>query len=262
MSHFLKRHPKPIRSVWRRIYTPLNTALYPILHVNEFPKCGGTWLCKVLSQGLGWRFDDNTYPWFGPALVKHHRIQFKQDRVITLVRDPRDVAVSFFHFSRSLKRDTGFNSGIVSLMKEHVFTKAMPEAEALDCFVDRMIHDPVFPNFTWGDFYRHPDRQGAYLLRYEDLRADTFGALSEALQAVGQSFDADQLHQAIDAQDINKLLKDRAQSGAQSGADTAKASEFFVRSGKLGEGKETLSDQALAWIEEDAGDLLDRFGYR
>ncbi len=231
--------------------------MFQTLHVNEFPKCGGTWLCKVLAQGLGWRFDDNAYPWFGNSLIKHHRLTLpgiQPKRVITLVRDPRDVAVSFFHYSRSLKSDSAFNSGIVALMAEDVFKAEQSEEEALERFVTHMVKDPVFPRFTWGQFYGHAAREGSHFVRYEDLRADTFGTLVRACEALGQSFDPAKLQSAVAAHDIGRVLAAR-----EDGDDPRK---YFVRSGKVGEGMEVLSRRSLKQIEADAGTLLQRFGYQ
>ncbi|WP_377509529.1 sulfotransferase domain-containing protein [Octadecabacter sp. R77987] len=251
MFKLIERHPVLVRSLWRRVHQRVNPLMFQAINVNEFPKSGGTWLCRMLSDCLDWRFDDNTYPWFGNAIIKHHRLSLAAPRQITVVRDPRDVAESYFHHCRRTFQGDGFNSPAVNLMNKHVFAGAETEAAARDRFIERMVTDPIVPAYTWGGFYRDPSREGTLIVRYEDLREDTVAALTGIFDGLGLAVPADRLRRVAAAHDINKILKQR----------TGKDGAHFVRKGKVGGWQDVLSAKQAALVEKDAGALLDRFGY-
>jgi len=248
---FLERHPFLVRSVWRRVHQRVNPLMFHSLDVNEFPKSGGTWLCRMLSECLEWRFDDNTYPWFGNAVIKHHRPALTTSRQISVVRDPRDVAVSYFHHCRQAFENDDFNRHVVELMGKHVFSKAKTEAEQFDAFLRTMITDPITPRFTWGQFYRNPSRDCTVFVRYEDMRADTAATLDGLFKTLNLDVPRDRIAAVADSHDIQKILKNRAPD----------AGPHFVRKGKVGGWQDVLSDEQAALVVKDAGDLLDRFGY-
>lgn len=254
----LKRHPYIIRSVWRRTYEHVNPLFFPTLHVNEFPKSGGTWLCRMLSEVLDRRFDDNRYPKFGTAVMKHHRLSFGLTPTITVIRDPRDVVVSYFHHMLKSFSDDPFNKHGVRIMQNEIYDGQSAEpsnGDHLAIFIERLILSPVSPAFTWGEFYRHQAKHDNHILRYEDMRTDPLTNIGLVLRAVGADYSEARLQQVIDAHNIDKILAKRQQNGQQDG-------NFFIRKGKVGGWRESLREESIALIEKDAGDLLDRYGYR
>lgn len=254
----LKKHPYILRSVWRRTYEHVNPLFFPTLHVNEFPKSGGTWLCRMLSDVLDRRFDDNRYPKFGAAVMKHHRTSFGLTPTITVIRDPRDVAVSYFHHMLKAFTDDPFNKHGVRIMQNEVYNGRSAEAsddDQLSAFIEKLTTAPVSPSFTWGDFYRYQTQQDSPILRYEDMRTDPLASIGSVLSAVGADYSQTRLQEVIDANNIEKILAKRQKEGQQEG-------NFFIRKGKVGGWRDVLGDESIALIEKDAGDLLDRYGYR
>ncbi|MFT6606248.1 MAG: hypothetical protein ACJA2X_001451 [Halocynthiibacter sp.] len=205
----------------------------------------------MLAQALHWRFDDNRYPRFGPSVIKLHRAKFARGKRIVIIRDPRDVAVSYFHHHREIYADNGFNTRAVALGKSHIFRPEMNEDEALDAFVTHTIQSPISPPLTWGAFYQKCRARGDHILRYEDLRSDPVTPLERALDKLEISVERSRLAAAEKAHDIETVLTKRGDVPGM----------FFARCGKIGEGKTRLSTQARALIEDDAGDLLAQFGY-
>ncbi|MGH1329997.1 MAG: sulfotransferase domain-containing protein [Paracoccaceae bacterium] len=251
MLRRIRNSPYPFRSIVRRTHQHFNPLLYPTLFVNEYPKSGGTWVCQMLSEALNWRFDDNRYPRLGPAVIKLHRAKLSQAKRMVLVRDPFDVALSFFHHHRAVYRDRSFNTGAVNLAIKQIFTPNMSDDEALDAFVEHIIQRPITPAQTWGEFYRKCVDRGDHILRYEDLRADAAPILARELDRLKIPVEIAKLIKAQNTHDIDTILANR---GRAEGA-------FFVRSGAIGEGKRTLSSDACDLIAKDAGELLVRFGY-
>lgn len=251
MIEFFKRHPFPVRSVYRRAYLQVNPRIFPTVHVNEYPKSGGTWLCRMLRDCLEWRFDDNTYPMPGKAVVKHHRLNFKMPRTVTVVRDPRDVAVSQFHHCHDTFHADGFNKHIVKLYREKVFTPGATPAEDLAAFVEVTMREPISPSYSWGQFYSSVDLDSAILVRYEDLRSDPAAALSRLFDALNLPVEAAQIEKVVGAHDITKILAKRKDKDAN----------HFIRKGKVGGWQDDLTPESVKQIEQDAGAFLARFGY-
>lgn len=254
----LKRHPYIIRSIWRRSYEHINPVFFPTLHVNEFPKSGGTWLCRMLSDVLDRRFDDNRYPRPGSAIMKHHRASFDLTPTITVIRDPRDVAISYFHHMLEAFTDDPFNKHGVRIMQNEIYDGASADAgndDQLAVFIEKLTTSPVSPAFTWGEFYRPQAKQDNPILRYEDMRTDPLESIGGVLDAVGAEYSKARLQEVIDANNIEKILAKRKKEGEDGG-------NFFIRRGKVGGWRDTLREESIALIEKDAGDLLDRFGYR
>lgn len=251
MQRRLRQFPFPLRSIYRRVHQRVNPAIYPTLFVNEYPKSGGTWVCQMLADALGSRFDDNRFPRCGPSVIKLHRAEFAKGKRIVIIRDPYDVAVSFFHHHREIYADNGFNTGAVALAQKRIFRPDMSEAQALDAFVNHIVKTPITPRLTWGEFYRQCSAREDIILRYEDLRVDAASLLAVAFERLSIPVERAALIKADKANDINAILEKR---GNSRGA-------YFVRSGSIGEGKGILSAQARTLIQSDAGDLLAKFGY-
>jgi len=253
-----KNHPYIFRSLWRRTYEHINPLFFPTLHINEFPKSGGTWLCRMLSDVLDRRFDDNSYPKFGTAVMKHHRTSFILKPTITVIRDPRDVAVSYFHHMLKAFNDDPFNKHGVRIMQNEVYGGQSADAsndDQLSVFIEKLTTAPVSPAFTWGDFYRQQTQQNNPILRYEDMRTDPLASIGGVLTAVGAHYSKTRLKEVIDANNIETILDKRKKEGVQGG-------NFFIRKGKVGGWRDCLREESIALIEKDAGDLLDRYGYR
>lgn len=248
---FLEKHPFLVRSIWRRVHTPVNSALFDVIHVNEFPKSGGTWTCRLLRDCLDWRFDDNAYPKFGNSIIKHHRIGYSPANCLYVIRDPRDVAVSYYHHCKADFDADPFNKHNVKLNNKHIFGDITDESEQLEKFVEVITSRPISPAFTWGQFYRSIDAQNAVIVRYEDLRANTEEALLGLFEQFDKSVGSDKVAQVADNHDIKKILSNRSPSEKNS----------FIRKGKVGDWANVLSQTSIELIERDAGELLERHGY-
>lgn len=83
------------------------------------------------------------------------------DNVVFLTRDPRDVAVAFYYFSRNLCRAGSWN------WRNRI--------HSIPLLGDLLVA------FRWGRHYRRWKHIPAHKVRYEDLRADTAGTLKNIL---------------------------------------------------------------------------------
>ena len=237
----------------RYTHQKLNPMVFPTLSINEFPKSGGTWVCRMLRDVTGWRFDDNSFPLPGPAVVKYHRLPFSVRPLALIVRDPRDVFVSLFHHSRAVFEDDPFNSTLVHAWRE-VFLQHDCESEQLEAFVERQLTNPVYPRFAWSDFYEHFLSSGAPIFRYEDFRENSAATLVSLFSALGMETDVEIVERVCEAHSIDTILAQRVKSG-----EAGKSN--FIRRGKVGGYTDLLSSNAIARIEQAEGSTMRKFGY-
>src|SRR6266536_2973223 len=99
-----------------------------------------------------------------PRMLKSHEcFQPHYPRVLYLVRDPRDVAISFYH--------------------HNVKARNIPDGYPMDRFVPRFIAGEFDPKFgCWRDnvlswIALRGEHPGFLMLRYEDMKTDTTVAL-------------------------------------------------------------------------------------
>jgi hypothetical protein len=239
--------------VTRYAHQKLNPLLFETLHINEFPKSGGTWVCRMLRDLTGWRFDDNAIPLPGKAVVKYHRLPLDVAPLAVVVRDPRDVFVSLFHHSKAVFEDDPFNSTMVDATRE-IFARHHGEAAQLGAFVERLLTAPIYPRFAWHEFYEHFLARGTPIFRYEDFRADAGGTLARLLEAVGVEVSMETIEQVSEAHSIDRILARRAESGKDAG-------NTFIRRGKVGGYAEVLPPETVARIEQAEGATMRKFGY-
>lgn len=239
------------RHIARLAHEKLNPLLFATLNINEYPKSGGTWVCRMLRDATGYRFDDNTFPRPGNAVVKYHRLPLAVKRMAVVVRDPRDVFVSFFFHCKAVFRDDPFNRSLVGRINEEIFAHHEDEAQQLEAFVQRLVTSPIYPRFTWHAFYEHYLEQGVPIFRYEDFRERPAETLGSLLAALGVAVSSDAADAVIERHSIDRILEARGKSDEPT----------FIRRGKVGGYTDNLSDQAIARIVAAEGDTMRKFGY-
>lgn len=251
MSFKLPIPPYPVRSVWLRVHRRVNPVFFPTIHVNEFPKSGGTWLCRMLSDTLGYRFDDNVYRRLGPSITKSHYAGQIGPKTVIAIRDPRDVAVSYFHHVKAIFADDPFNSKSVTYYANNVFKEEASQRENLQLFTKSLQEAPRFPAVTWGQFYERALEGSVMVVKYEDLRAETAKTLTEVLTKLDLDPSQYPIDEVADSHNIEKILKKRG--------DDKKA--HFIRKGKVGNWAEELDPDTVALVEETNREFMERFGY-
>ena len=166
---------------------------------------------------------------------------------IYLVRDPRDVAVSYTHhkghgdFERTVK---GMNSPTQSLGGY-----GRPQLRQW--------------TYGWSGHYRSWHEQEAIpvlTVRYEDMLADTARELGRMARFLGlpAADDPALLAAAVDASRFDRLQSLETQQGF---SERPEASRSFFRSGKAGEGRSVLPAALQHEICDAHGALMAELGY-
>src|SRR5690606_16409111 len=182
-----------------------------------------------------------------------------RQKLLFLVRDPRDVTVSFYFHVRHRASDREL---------QH---KAIPTSArelALDDFVlDERFGAPQvirFLNKWWSEAERYP---AATFVRYEDLRADTAGELGRVAAFLGHDFGAEELAQAVAFASFEQL-RERERSGYFNSDRLGPArpddpNSYKVRQGRGGGYREAVSSSCEAAHDRRVAELLEPgYGYR
>jgi hypothetical protein len=239
----------------------------------SYPRSGNTWTRFLLSNLL-WQNDPVTFLsiesripeiYFNPdrfmralerprVLKSHECFQPHYPRVIYIVRDPRDVAISYYH--------------------HNVKAGNVPEDYPIASFVPRFIageFDHIFGSWRDNVLSWTALRQGTpgfLLMRYEDMKRDPMTTLSGVVAFLeGCSFREinarpEALQRAIELSSPERMRALEKEEGEQWVLTKGTRSDKpFVRSAISGGWKAQLAPESLAAIESAWGDLMQSLGY-
>jgi hypothetical protein len=239
----------------------------------SYPRSGNTWT-RFLLGNLLWQNDPVTFLniesripeiYFNPdrfmrglrrprLLKSHECFQPHYPRVIYIVRDPRDVAVSYYH--------------------HNVKAGNIPDHYPMASFVQRFIAGEFDRRFgTWRDNVLSWTalRQGApgfLLIRYEDMKRDPATVLAGVAAFLERcsfrQIDArpEALQRTIELSSPERMRALEKQEGDQWVLTKGtRRDKPFVRSAISGGWKSQLAPESLAAIESAWGDLMQSLGY-
>ena len=162
---------------------------------------------------------------------------------IYLVRDPRDVAVSYSHHTGKSIDET---------------IAIMADPEAATGGDDRKVYERLSSWSIHVHFWtRRPDPR-LLVLRYEDLLRDPGRAFGEVIRFLGMEPPEDRLGRAISFSTFDVLREQEQRSGFAERPESAAA---FFRAGKSGQWRDALTPAQAARIERDHEAEMRQFGY-
>jgi hypothetical protein len=227
----------------------------------SYPRSGSTWLRfllleSVTGQRAEWKNVNRLIPYVGghrripPLLPGNRRLVSTHDQRIgppqqgvLLVRDPRDVALSYFRWQCLQGYDGDF-------------------ATFLPAFLDGSVtfHGSWAANTRfWLDSTLHRDG-GIHVARFEDLRGDPIGTVREILLFLGAAVNDDAIRTAVNENTIARSREKEERAGPDDVRRYASGGHF-VGEGQVGAWQTKLTDKQVQRIEDEVGDLLDRLGY-
>ncbi len=187
---------------------------------------------------------------------------FRGKRVVLLVRDPRDVAVSQF-FQWKFRMRPG-----KKLLNDYPPHGA--EVDVYDFVTNPACGVPRIVDYFNG-WAQAIEMMGDKLLivRYEDMRQDPAATMTRVLDFVGTPCTPDVVAQAVEfaaLDNMKKLEEDKSFRGSGQRVkpgDRNNPDSFKVRRGKVGGYRDYFSDEQLAVIDPMVEQQLDPvFGYR
>ncbi|MFK7821631.1 MAG: sulfotransferase domain-containing protein [Planctomycetaceae bacterium] len=239
------------RSVWREVFLRNPLIRRKLILVNEFPKSGGTWLCRMLRDLTGREFADNRLPFSTNGIVKQHSIaDYNIASRVIVWRDPRDVMVSLYFHCFFVHEDYAFNKVMVQRSRARYQFEDYDDVKAnLPVFVRDQFTNPLTP-FTWPQFAgKWTNDSKAVGVRYEDLRSDTVSTLRNLVSELNIS-PVRTPEDVADSHDISKR-KTSDQNG-----------KSFVRRGKVAGFVDYLDAETISFIESECGPQMKQLGYK
>lgn len=225
--------------------------------IVSYPRSGSTWvrflLANLASPGSEqidfqtlpkhvpdlhieeqWPIIRNMHP---PRLIKTHEAPSRRfRRVIYILRDGRDVAVSHYLYLCGLDR---FDGSLLDFIRNRELGPAQ-WAKHVSAWLETPGRTPV-------------------TVRYEDLLTDTAGQLRRMAEFAELPTDDEKIERAIARSDFSVMKK--LQDTAGRPYDDAEGMEH-VRKGTSGQWLSWFEQRHAEAFEEVAGDVLRRIGYQ
>jgi hypothetical protein len=184
-----------------------------------------------------------------PRIVKSHEcFDPRYRKVVYIVRDPRDVAVSNYHWELKLR--------------------SVEDECPIEDFVPRWMAPQFWPRIgSWGDHVSswlgtRRGHEGFLLLRYEDLKQNPQGELARVAEFLGIKATRERFTRAIELSSAENMRKlESAESGKWVATTLTRQDKPFVRSATSGGWKAVLPDETVAYIEAHWGHLMQELGY-
>ena len=232
----------------------------------SFPKSGNTWTRFLLAN---LRFPDEPATWANinrlipdptgtakkdfdrmprPRIIKSHEcFDPRYPRVIYIVRDPRDVVLSQYHYHRKIRK--------------------IEDDSSVEKFVTRFLAGETCPHGSWGQniatwLYTSEGNSRFLLLRYEDLVADTAGELGKVAAFLKLSAGPEQIAQAVERSSADRMRQlEKAQIEKNELVKGSRKDLSFVRAAGSGGWRSELPEPMVEKIEAAWGPLMRHLGY-
>ena len=248
-GHFIDRLVMPFAETTRsynqmmhlvaeRVYE--GEGFYDIIPDDEFQQVMRQWVLRLLLRNA--KTEPEKIVALGDKTPAHSfhiktlKRLFPEARFLHMIRDGRDVAVSAFHHKQRVLKSLGQND---------------PDAD-LNTEAPALLHK--WAEFTRAALKAETDGLPVHTVRYEEMLADPFSALTSCLNhiAPNHSWDESDVQSAIPSNSF------RRKSGRLPGQVD---STSFLRKGQAGSWREELHDTFHQQLKPDDKALLQQLGY-
>ena len=187
-----------------------------------------------------------------PRVLKSHEcFDPRYKKVIYIVRDPRDVAVSYYHYV--IKR------------------KLVPEDYEIAKFIPRFLAAEFDIQWKWSanwqdhvmSWYSMREGMPGFLfIRYEDMLRDTVTELARVSSFLGLNATEERLHKAVGLSSADRMRNlEKAQSRDWQLTESTRQDKPFVRAATANTWQGVLPASAVAEIESAWGGAMQKLGY-
>jgi len=183
-----------------------------------------------------------------PRIIKSHEcFDPRYPRVIYIVRDPRDVVVSQYHYHRKIRK--------------------IENDSPMEKFVTRFLAGETCPHGSWGQnvitwLATSEGDPRFLLLRYEDMVADAARELAKVGAFLNLSVSPGQIAQAVERSSADRMRKlEKTQTDLHGLTKGSRKDLSFVRAAGSGGWRSDLSPSLAARVEAAWGPLMRHLGY-
>lgn len=254
LSHI--RPSTQIAQAANALLTTLFCRKLDLIHVVEHPKCGGSWVRNMLEDyrdSAKFRGDRVIRP---NDVVQAHRCYRRSfARPVVVVRDPRDMFVSFYyHETKYTKREESLG---VNRYFQHD-----PTADLRDDFLNYLtvkLTKLTHPKFSYRNFVDSWVAQpNACLVRYEDLLEDCRRELLRILDFANLDIEDDKLTRVINH---NSFAQETARRSGRKREPGEADPTSFQRKGIAGDWRNHFNLEACQLLQHFEGGTLSKLGY-
>ena len=267
MATLKKEIASYLRAVTKRQAAARGLTVYPDdKFLVSFPRSGNTWtrflVCNLIDPDNPVTFaqlesripeiyyvpDRRLRAFPRPRVIKSHEcFDPRYPRVIYIVRDPRDVLISYYEFQ--LKR------------------RVISDACSIEEFLPRFMRSEIEPKTgCWRDHVVSwtATRGGSsnfLLLRYEDMLSDTPAEATKIAAFLGLDASPERIARAVALSSADRMRKlEKEESKQWSATRKTRQDKPFVRKAESG-GWKCLPEQCVAELEAAWGDVMSSVGY-
>jgi hypothetical protein len=183
-----------------------------------------------------------------PRIIKSHEcFDPRYPRAMYIVRDPRDVALSQYHYHRKCRK--------------------IDDDYPIEKFITRFLAGQTCPHGSWGEnvstwLVTRKNDPRFLLLRYEDLVENTSRELSKIATFLGIGATKERISQAVERSSADNMRKlEKAQSHLSTLTKTSRKDLPFVRAAGSGGWRSGLPPALAVEIEAAWGPLMKSLGY-
>lgn len=259
-----KKFKHLLKSIYIATRAGRNFRIFPddVLIVS-YPKSGNTWvrflIANLLNEGQEITFTNidrklpdiyNTFRLSSKSLIlkSHEYYDPRYRRVIYIIRDPRDIVLSYYHYFIKIK----------------VFHETYP----LSKFVDQFLNGDLDNFGNWkenvGSWFGARMGDGDFLLlRYEDILISPTEKLSEIAIFLDIKVSRDQIDNAVARSSFERMQFIENNTGHKWGSlKNNRLDRKFVRLGTAEQWRLGLSVEDSKKIHDRWGELMFKFGYQ
>ncbi|MGA8762545.1 MAG: sulfotransferase domain-containing protein [Candidatus Sulfotelmatobacter sp.] len=184
-----------------------------------------------------------------PRILKSHQyFDPRYQKVLYVVRDPRDVVLAEYHFQ--------------------IKCRLIEEEFPLRDFVTRFLSNQLGHRYgSWFDnvgswFFTRGDHPGFLLTRYEALHSQAVPELARIAKFLGIHADPEKLAFAVAQSSAERMREmEKKQAHLWSSTRNTRLDKPFVRDAKAGGWRTELPQECVARIEAAWGGLMSNLGY-
>jgi len=187
-----------------------------------------------------------------PRLIKSHEcFDPRYPRVIHIVRDPRDVAVSFYYYNIKVgELPDGYSLG--GFVDRFLAARTVGYADRLGSWEDHTL--------SW--LRLRKGKPGYRFVRYEDLLSDTATELRRLVDLLRMDAQPERIERAVTLSSAAQMRSLEQKQWKQWGTTKNTRNDIpFVRDAKSGSWREKLSSASAHKIELAWGATMEELGY-
>jgi Sulfotransferase domain len=233
----------------------------------SFPRSGNTWtrflVCNLIDSNHPVSFaelesripeiyfvpDRKLREFPRPRVIKSHEcFDPRYPKIIYIVRDPRDVLISYYEYQ--LKR------------------RVLSDDCTLDEFLPKFMESAIEPKIgSWRDHVAswigtRGGQKNFLLLRYEEMLENTQSEAAKIAAFLGLDSNPDRIARAVELSSADRMRKlEKEQVNQWSATKKTRQDKPFVRKAISGDWKTRLSESTVASIEAAWGQIMRSVGY-